>query len=744
MTTLSTPWASLKGILFAIALLSTAATGQARPSALRGWGGFAFDTGGREGTFTQVSASVYVSAVMRSDGRIFVNGQNNWAPSQVPPLPPGRVYVDMDITPAGGVALMDDGNIVVWGLYLGTPTLPPAPSLPPGVVYVDVDSGGEYALALRSDGVVVAWGSNVAGQCNVPPIPPGQTIVQLVARSLTSYLVLSNGSVIVFGDTQGGIAIPPAVPPGIGYARIYAAQGHWLGLRTDGQVEAWGANTYGQCNVPPLPPGTTYTAIAGGSGFSFAARSDGLIVGWGALWGLPMPPAPTLPPGVYCTQLACGQLHMIALLSNGKVITWGLNWFFQGYVPSLEEEQGSNPIRPWFIDASVNLEGAMAVLSTGRLVGWGNVLMPPAAIANNVFTRVEYGCWHHAAMTASGDVLAWGDNSNGKASIPPLPPGTTYVDFACAAQHTVLVRSDGQAIVCGPNQWGEGNVPALPSGVTYVACDAHEGKTVLLRSDGQALSFGQPTWPNQNTVPPLPPGLVYTDIAASRTFNTALRSDGTAIMFGSLSPSSSGWRGLPTLPFGVYFVAADGGEELVALRRSDGRIEVCGQVDRLGNVVPDLDPGTSYVQASAGYDWTVMGRVGAESTYLGIAHGCAGSRPTTKLVPQDTPKLGRTLGVILFDLPVDIAVMAMGFQQLPAPVSLAALGMPGCDVHISIDAMVLLSGQGNQAKFLLPIPDQATLLGLAFYNQALVFDPQAGNGFGAVASDAARGVVGDW
>src|SRR5690606_40919149 len=116
------------------------------------------------------------------------------------------------------------------------------------------------------------------------------------------------------------------------------------------------------------------------------------------------------------------------------------------------------------------LFGGHAVLSTGRLVSWGDVFAQPPGFANQVFTRVRNGCWHYAAMTTSGDVLAWGDNSFGKANVPPLPPGVRYTDFDCTTQNTVLVRSDGQAIVCGAGGQGQTSVPALPPGVGYTAC----------------------------------------------------------------------------------------------------------------------------------------------------------------------------------------------------------------------------------------------------------------------------------
>jgi len=200
---------------------------------------------------------------------------------------------------------------------------------------------------------------------------------------------------------------------------------------------------------------------------------------------------------------------------------------------------------------------------------------------------------------------------------------------------------------------------------------------------------------------------------------------------------------VPALPFGVYYVEADAGDGAIMLRTSAGEVIVCGTVGWHEDHVPLLDPGTSYVQVSAGSN-SVGARVGPTSTYIGIAAGCSGSMPSTRLVPRDTPRIGKTLLITLFDLPVDIAMMAMSFQHLATPYDLGSLGMPSCTWHVPLDAVALLSGQATQAKFELAIPNEPRLVGLTFYHQALVLDPAAGNVLGAVASDAAAGVVGHW
>ena len=196
---------------------------------------------------------------------------------------------------------------------------------------------------------------------------------------------------------------------------------------------------------------------------------------------------------------------------------------------------------------------------------------------------------------------------------------------------------------------------------------------------------------------------------------------------------------MPPLPYGIYYTDVRCGAEHAILYRSDGQFDLCGI---LYYRVPELPPGSCWAEVAGSTVSTIVGRVGPTTTYTSFAQGCAGSLPSTRLIPSSTPRIGETLEVRLFDLPVGLAIMAMSLQPVPGPVSLASIGMPGCDLEIAVDAVQVLSGNGNQASWFLPIPNQPQLVGLRFLNQALVLDPAAGNGLGAVVSDAAEGVVG--
>lgn len=715
-------------------------------SALVGWGISAFDTRGRQGV-VDIATGADVTAVVRSDGRLVINGDNTTGLASVPSPPLGATFVQVDICWGGGVGLASDGSISVWS------TLPPAPVLPAGVVYTQVSLGGGHAflghvLALRSDGEVEAWGRAFEGQCNVPTMPPGVSVEVVKACGLSSYAILSDGSIVGWGDNSSGQLQIPPLPLGLAYIDIEQGVDHCVALRSDGQVVAWGGNQFGQSSVPALPAGVTYTCVAAGRRHSQASRSDGSLVAWGQN-AFGMLDVPVLDPGVSVLEIACGDTFTVARLSDDSIIAWGYNGLHQAYVPTLPGQQPSAPLAR-FSAVARGHSHSVAVTSSGAVVGWGlnaaGQSDPPSVVQNAGVSSVQAGVYHSGALLASGQLVCWGDNSVGQCSPPALPSSVVYQSFAIGSGHTVAVRSDGQAVAFGSSSFGATVIPPSPSGVIYTQADAGFGVSALLRSDGEIVSWGNTSFGGlaMHQTPPAPPGLRYVDIALSRSYTGAILSDGSFSWWGSVGSGTAGswvWHSIPVLPHGVFYVEADSGTRNTMLRRSDGQIVLCGYLG-VWDEVPPLEPGTSYVEVSSNND-NHAARVGPTSLYVGVERGCSGSRPASRLVPRDTPRIDRTLEVTVFDLPHGVAVMAMAFQQLGSPVPLASLGMTGCTWHVPLDGLALLSGQNHQAKFELPIPDVPALVGVEFFNQALVLDAAAGNGFGAVVSDVARGVVGE-
>jgi alpha-tubulin suppressor-like RCC1 family protein len=714
------------------------------------WGRFGYDTRSREGRLAKVSCGWNNTAHLRADGRLFVQGDAAALPGglsliEVPPLPTGLAYTDVSLSRDNAMAIRSDGSAIGWGWsYLAAQT-PSAPPLPPGLSYQRVSVSNTHGLLLRSDGAVVAFGDNSRGQCSVPSLPPGIAVLDVQVAYARSSILLGDGSVVLFGNNQYGQSTAPSLRPGVSYTSMAARRNDCtLLLRSDGQIEAFGDNTFGQCNVPPLGTGLRYEFLGAGDGFCVAVRSDNSIVTWGAStssFGIGNPPL--IPRGLRCIGLDVGQAHSVVLLSDGTVRSWGLNSGFAHYVPSRRLPSQAPTKR--HVQVASGAFHSLVRFSDGTMEGFGHDASGQATVPVLPQGIFYVGCGggggHSLALRSDGLIVGFGNNQYGQLNVPPLPGGLTYTDMAVGYAHNVVLRSDGSAFAFGINNNGECNIPQLPPGLAYVKAAACELYSLLLRSDGTLAFCGSgSTLGSLASVPQPPIGTTFVDIAASRFFAVALASDNTLMAWGSLGGVY--WVALPPLPAGVYYVEMKGSYDCVAFRRSDGQVVVMGTSSSYGNHVPPLEPGTSYVQVASGPGEFLAARASSTCTYIGITPGCAGSMPATPLIPRDTPRIGRTLEVNLRNLPINLAAMGMGFSQPNQPISLAQYGMPGCTLGIQLGGVALLSGQGNTAKFLLPIPDDPHLVGLHFYHQAMVFDPAVGNSLGAVMSDVAEGVIG--
>ena len=140
---------------------------------------------------------------------------------------------------AGGeytVSLESDGSVVAWGDNgSGQCNVPP---LPAGLSYVEVDAGYWHTVARRSDGSVDAWGNNSSFQCNVPPLPAGLSYAEVAAGFSHTVARLSDGSVDAWGDNDYGQCNVPALAAGLSYVEVaggYVPHGgtaqRWLGRR---------------------------------------------------------------------------------------------------------------------------------------------------------------------------------------------------------------------------------------------------------------------------------------------------------------------------------------------------------------------------------------------------------------------------------------------------------------------------------------------------------------------------------
>ena len=386
---------------------------------------------------------------------------------------PGRPAAQ---APAAARANSAAGGVLAWGEgtsgQLGdgtskTSDVPRKVKLPAGTTVTSVRGGCRFSVALTSTGHVLAWGEQ--------------------RRAASSATAASTTST----DTPVSVKIPAGVKVTV----VRAGCNFGLALTSTGRVLAWGDNEFGQlgngtdhaAHVPAfvkLPAGTKVTAITTGTVHSVAVTSTGQALAWGygadgelgngSTGDSDVPVKVQVPAGTKVQGVASGASFTIARASTG-LLGWGLN-------SSGELGDGNT--------TSTDVPVAIPILIRGQPIG------------NPV--QVSAGCSHTLVLFSKGGVLAWGYNADGElgngttasSDMPvgvSLPEGTVVTAIAAGCVHSMAETSTGQVLAWGDNtdgELGDGNntssdvpvdvqIPASP-GVTDIASGPTAGDSFAI------------------------------------------------------------------------------------------------------------------------------------------------------------------------------------------------------------------------------------------------------------------------
>jgi alpha-tubulin suppressor-like RCC1 family protein len=250
--------------------------------------------------------------------------------------------------------------------------------------------------ALTADGRIFSWGANTRGQLGTTP------------RSEVETLASSNGNK---STPTPVVNVPKAVA-------ISAAGDHALALTAAGTVFTWGYNVNDELGLDPMPI------------IQFKTRMPA------AMQYLPFPMR--IPSLTGVTAIAAGDDHSLALLSDGTVMGWGTNRFGQVGDGTTELRKAPVPVvgvgNAVGVAAGSRLSAAWLADGTVMTWGFGNMALGRKTIARDTPyptpTRVEgvadvrqvaVGSTHMIALTASGNVITWGDQMVGEVGHGPAP-----------------------------------------------------------------------------------------------------------------------------------------------------------------------------------------------------------------------------------------------------------------------------------------------------------------------------------
>ncbi len=348
--------------------------------------------------------------------------------------------------------------------------------------------------------------------------------------------------------------------------RVHAATAGVTG--TPGNLYGWGLNGDGElaatttetcngyaCSSTPIQAANlaNVKAVAGGGMHSLAVRSDGSVWAWGLNNAGQV--GPGLPVGTYSSTsvpvqvtglpgdviaVAAGEYHSLALTSSGLVYAWGGDSYGELGPTGFPYAAGytQNPVQVTGLPAGIVAITAganhnLALASDGTIWAWGDDTYgqlgstvsttcsssPCSATPLQVpglsgVTSVAGGGDYSLALSQSGTLYAWGDNSYGQLGDGSTTPSTspiqvsnlTNVTVIAAGTHSMALTGSGQVYAWGENQFGE-----LGASATQICGSYYCSTTPLL-------------------VGSLPTNV--SAIAVGTDFSVALAANGTAYTWG--------------------------------------------------------------------------------------------------------------------------------------------------------------------------------------------------------------------
>ena len=374
------------------------------------------------------------------------------------------------------------------------------------------------------------------------------------------------------------------------------------------------------------------TAVAG-----FGSNTRGQL-GTGAVSGSELLPVlAALPPGTHVTQVAPGCFHSLALTSTGGVLAWGDNR--SGELGNGAASESSATPAPVPLPAGVRIRSvsggcafSLAVSTTGQLWAWGNNSVgqlgngapggfsaTPALVHLPAGVRIATaagGFDHALAVTAGGQVYAWGANGDGQLgngaagpatgtpALVHLPDRVQVRAVTAGERDSLAVTTRGRILGWGTQSLGAlGNgqssgfsavpVPALlPPFVRVRSVFAGCFHTLAVTTTGSVLAFGENgngqlgtgRGPGNQLVPArtrLPAGTRVTAVGGGCVHSVAVTSRGQMLSWGSGGLLGNGSTAQSSVPVPVRLDrgqiaigtggSADGNHSLVLVLRLHAR-----------------------------------------------------------------------------------------------------------------------------------------------------------------------------
>ena len=464
---------------------------------------------------TQVACGDQFSCAIATSGNVWCWGSNDWGQAGIGSTPDPYYFAAPVMSMASG-----KGMTALYANSLANPNV--------GSSFL-----GRFICGQTSANVVYCWGENVSGEVGNSGPPRGtQAPVQVAGVSNVAALGVGQTHVVAIENTGaeqgwGTNAFGQLGNSNTDGPQMAAVHGSTLhdvtsvvagGTHTcaiygsNGQVACWGSNSLYQLATPAfaspsfspidVPNLTNVAQIVAGNAFTYALKNDGTMWGWGdnAYDQVTSYPAtylnPTNPGLSDIVVIGAGEFHTCAVNSVNHVWCWGKN------------SEGQ-----WGMSA-----GTMS-----------NVPNPVPGTPASQIVAMDGGYGHTCLLTASHQVLCWGNNTSGELGI-----GSTSVAPVTAAAATP---------VAGIGTMGDVPVAISAGGsssITDSTCAVTQSGAVYCWGDNSYGQLGDGTFTTR-TSPVLVTGVSgATSVSVGRVFTCARLSSGTVKCWGDNSNGQLG------------------------------------------------------------------------------------------------------------------------------------------------------------------------------------------------------------
>ena len=463
-----------------------------------------------------------------------------------------------------GWGLNTSGQVGIGSLT--TVSSPVLVSGPVNASWSAITAGASHSLAIAATGLLYGWGQNTSGQVGTSSITTVSSPVLVSGPAGTSWSAIAAGASYTLGITAAGIlygwgqntsgqvginsvvtvSSPVLVsgPAGTSWAVIAAGAAHSLAITTAGRLYGWGLNTSGQVGIGSLttvsspvlvsgPAATSWTSVAAGGAHSLAITTTGILYGWGlnssgqvgnnTVLSTNSPVLVSGPTGASWSAIAAGSSFSIGIVNTELLYGWGLGTSGQTGINTLGSVAVPTtvygPVNASWSVASGGGFHSLAISTAGVLYGWGlntsgqvgvaslTSRSVPALVsgpAGASWSAVTAGGYHSLAITTTGVLYGWGDNSTGELGInsssvttvssPVLvsgPAGASWSAIAAGASHSLGITSAGRLYGWGQNTSGQAGINSLSANIlSPVLVSGPPGASWSAISAGSSYSLG--------------------------------------------------------------------------------------------------------------------------------------------------------------------------------------------------------------------------------------------------------------